>query len=144
MIKPTKLVGFIMQISKKSQYGLRAMIYLAKNFKKNEPISLKDVSKAENIPFNFLEKIFLRLEKANLIKAKKGARGGYFLAKKPNKITPGDIVAVLEEDLALVHCQGCPMARSCTSQDVWNEMKESISNALSLSTLADLVKKNKK
>lgn len=132
-----------MQMSKKSQYGLRAMIYLARNFKKDQPIPLKDVSKAENIPFDFLEKILLQLEKARLIKSKKGMKGGYFLAKKADKITPGDIISVLEENIEPVHCVGCPMAHSCTSQDVWDEVKESINSALNASTLAGLIKKKK-
>lgn len=131
-----------MKISKKAEYGLRAMIYLAKNPKKIIP--LKKIAKTEKVPFDFLEKIFSELEKAKLIKAKKGVTGGYFLAKPANKITPGDIVSVLEEDIAKNNCFGCPMANSCSSEDVWSEVQESLDRTLNKMTLAYLIKKKSK
>jgi len=129
-----------MKISKKSQYGLRAMVYLAKNSKKKEITPLKEISEKERIPFDFLEKIMGNLEQAGLVKAKKGVQGGYFLAKPAKKITPGDIVLILEEDITLVHCVGCPMAGSCTSEDVWSEAQQSLDNTLNAVSLADLIK----
>ena len=128
------------KISKKAQYGLRAMVFLAKNAAKKSPRSLKEISKKENIPFDFLEKIMSELEKAKLVKSKKGVQGGYSLAKPANKITPGNIVSVLEEDMTLVHCSGCPMAGSCTSENVWAEVQESLDSSLNAVTLADLIK----
>lgn len=133
-----------MQISKKSQYGLRAMVYLAKNSDSKNPCPLKEVSKKEDISFDFLEKIMGELEKAGLVKAKKGAGGGYFLAKPPKNITPGDIVMVLEENVEIVHCTGCPMAGGCTSEDVWDEVQQSLDNTLNAVTLADLIRKSNK
>jgi len=147
-IKPDKISRHYkeyMKVSKKSQYGLRAMVYLAKNSSPKTLCSIKKISKAEDIPFDFLEKIMGELERAGLVKAQKGVAGGYFLAKPAKKITPGDIVAILEEDMTLVHCAGCPMAGGCTSEDVWDEVQESLDNTLNAVTLADLIKKpNKK
>jgi len=60
-----------MKISKKSQYGLRAMVYLAKNFGKKKRLSLKEISEKENIPFDFLEKIMSQLEKVKLVLSSK-------------------------------------------------------------------------
>ncbi len=128
-----------MKISKKAQYGLRAMLYLAKNQKDKKVIPLKEIAKKERVPFDFLEKIFSQLEKAGLVGAKKGSQGGYFLAKPAKKITPGDIVAILEEDMTLVHCAGCPMAGGCTSEDVWGEVQQSLDNTLNAVTLEDLI-----
>ena len=99
-IKPTKFVGFYMKISKKSQYGLRAMVYLASLCLKKKPCPLKEVSKVEGIPFDFLEKIFSELQQEGLIKSRKEARGGYFLAKSPRKISVREILVVLENKLA--------------------------------------------
>ncbi|MBU4204910.1 Rrf2 family transcriptional regulator [Patescibacteria group bacterium] len=132
-----------MKISKKAQYGLRAMVHLARAQKEKKIIPLKEIAKKERAPFAFLEKIISQLEKAGLVKAKKGAYGGYFLAKPANKITPGDIVSILEEDMTLVHCAGCPMAGSCTSEDVWDEVQESLDNTLNAISLADLIKSKK-
>lgn len=136
-----------MKISKKVEYGLRAMLYLAKaqlsakNKKTIKPISLKEISKKEKISFDFLEKIFSQLEKANLVKSKKGSLGGYFLAKPANKITPGHIVIVLEETVAQAHCFGCPNAGGCTSENVWNEAQQSLDDSLNSITLAQIIKK---
>lgn len=128
-----------MKVSKKTEYGLKAMLYLAG--KDKEITSLKEIAKEERVPFDFLEKIVGELEKAGLVKAKKGARGGYSLAKPAEKITPGDIVMVLEENMAMLHCTGCPMAGTCSSEDVWSEAQQSLDNTLNAVTLADLIKK---
>ena len=130
-----------MKISKKSQYGLRAMLYLAKAQKEKKITPLKEIAEKERIPFDFLEKIFSKLEKAGLVKAKKGSQGGYFLAKPAEKITPGGIVSVLEENIEIVHCTGCPMAGQCTSEDVWGEVQDSLDSTLNSTTLANLIKK---
>ncbi len=143
-----------MKISKKTEYGLRAMVFLARQSlgvgglakgksKKGElsrPFSMREIADKTKIPFVFLTKIFSKLEKAGLIKAKTGMRGGYFLARPANKITTADVVSVLEEDLAVVHCSGCPMAGGCSSRDVWDEVKESINETMDKKTLADLIK----
>ncbi|MBU3934781.1 Rrf2 family transcriptional regulator [Patescibacteria group bacterium] len=133
-----------MQISKKSQYGLRAMICLARAQKEKKIVSLKEITRKEKVPFAFVEKIMGQLEKAKLVKAKKGVQGGYFLAKPADKITPGDIVLVLEENITLVHCAGCSMVGSCSSEDVWAEAQQSLDSTLNATTLADLIEPKKK
>ena len=130
-----------MRISKKSQYGLRAMVYLAKFASKEKPCSLKKISQAEDIPFDFLEKIMGELEQSGLVKAKKGAGGGYFLAKKPNKITPGEIIRILEETVVPVSCAGCMRARTCLTKGFWEDVGESLDSTFESITLADLIKK---
>jgi Rrf2 family protein len=129
-----------MKISKKAQYGLRAMVYLAKNSSKDNPHSLKEVSKKEEIPFDFLEKIIMELQGAGLTKAKKGVTGGYFLARSPKKITAGEIVRALE-DTVPVSCAGCQMIRNCSTKNVWEKVQNSVDSTLNSTTLADLIKK---
>lgn len=126
-----------MHISKKAQYGLRAMIHLAKNEKKI--ISLKEIAKAEKISADFLEKIIKNLQTAGLVKAKKGAFGGYYLARKPKNIYAGEVVEALE-DITPVKCVGCQMARMCSSKSIWDEVKESVNDTLYSKTLKDLIK----
>lgn len=129
-----------MKISKKAQYGLRAMIYLAKHSAKDKVCSLKEVSEKEKIPFDFLEKIIKDLQAIGLIKAKKGVLGGYYLSKKPEKIYVGQIIETLE-DIVPVECAGCQMARACSSKGMWDELKDSLSDTLYSKTLKDLIKK---
>jgi len=129
-----------MRISTKSQYGLRAMVYLARQKEKVSP--LKEISKKEGIPFDYLEKIFSKLEKSGLIKAKKGVGGGYFLIRKPKKIRIGQIIKALEGELVLVNCLRyfCPKEKKCLSKKFWQKLNNSINLTLNSITLEELIK----
>ena len=87
---------------------------------------------------DFLEKIISDLEKAKLVKSKRGVSGGYCLAKPANKITAGEIVGVLE-DIVPVSCAGCQMARVCSAKNFWNEVKDSLDSTLKSTKLSDLI-----
>jgi Rrf2 family protein len=130
-----------MRISTKSQYGLRAMIYLAKN--KSKICPLKEISKKEGIPFDYLEKIISKLEKIGLVKAKKGVQGGYFLAKKPSEIKIGKIIKALEREIFLVRCieNFCPKEKSCLAKNFWRRIQKVLVSALNSIALSDLIKK---
>jgi len=137
-----------MKISKKSQYGLRAMVYLANPRLKDKICPLKKISKEEEIPFDFLEKIISKLVKKGLVKTKKGFRGGYFLARRPEKITVGQIIRVLEGEIALVECISkdkffCPRERKCLTKNFWKKIQDVLSSALNSITLADLIRGKK-
>jgi Rrf2 family protein len=128
-----------MNISKKSQYGMRAMVCLAESYKKKEIVSLKEISQKEAIPFNFLEKIVSQLEKAKLVKGRKGVGGGYILTKSPAKITAKDIVGVLEDTLP-VNCALCGKKQKCASKNVWLKVDLAIEKALKSVKLSSLIK----
>ncbi len=132
-----------MQISKKSQYGLRAMVFLAKKMTRGVPqefFSLKDISEKEGIPFDFLEKIMSELEKNKLVRAKKGIQGGYVLSRSPEKITAKDIVEVLENTVA-VNCSLCGKSKKCLTRNVWRKIDTTMNRTLKSITLANLIKK---
>lgn len=129
-----------MRISKKTQYGLRAMIYLARQ--KNRICSLREIAKKEKIPFDYLEKIISKLEKSSLVKAKKGIEGGYFLVKGPEKIKISQIINALEGQTLLVSCLKyfCPMEKKCLAKNFWRKLNKAINSALNSITLANLIK----
>lgn len=135
-----------MKVSKETQYGLRAMVYLAKA--PDRIFSLKKISGSEGISSDFLEKIFSKLEKAKLVKAKKGIQGGYFLARESKKITAGEILRALEGTMAPVFCVAkekekkffCPKKRKCLTKNLWKKIQEILNSALDSITLADLIK----
>lgn len=131
----------MVKISKKAQYGLRAMVYLARASLKKEVSSLKKISQAEGISFDFLEKIISSLEKAGLLKSKKGVSGGYFLARSSKKISAGEIVEALEGKIAPVSCALCGKSKKCLSKNVWDEVRASLVSTLNSITLYDLLKK---
>ncbi len=127
-----------MKISKKTEYGLRAMVYLAKNQNK-KALSIREISNNEVMPFEFLGKIFADLEKAKLVKAKLGISGGYFLAKPAGKINVNDIMLALKEDQMLVDCAMCKKNKKCASKNVWNRLKITINKTLKKVTLNQLI-----
>ena len=136
-----------MRVSKKSQYGLRAMVYLASVFgEKNNIRSLKEISQKENISFDYLEKIISQLEKKGLVGAKRGIRGGYFLKRSPKKISVGEIISTLESTMSPVKClakekrYNCPRKKICRTVNVWKKVQEVLNSTLNSITLADLMK----
>jgi Rrf2 family cysteine metabolism transcriptional repressor len=146
ILNPTNIVGFYnMRFSTKSQYGLRAMVYLAKC--KNKICPLKEISQEEEVSFDYLEKIISKLEKAGLIKAKKGVQGGYSLAKIPKRIKLGEIIRVLEGEIAPVNCIAkekrfiCPRNKKCLTKSFWKKIQDSLNKILNSLTLEDLIYK---
>lgn len=117
------------------------MVYLACH--EDRIVSLKEISEKENIPFDYSEKIFSKLEKANLIETKRGATGGYFLARKANKIKIGEIVRALEEGFPSVKClygEECPQEEKCLTKSFWSKIYTSLNKSLDSMTLKDLIK----
>ncbi len=131
-----------MKISKKAQYGLRAMVFLAKKAKgsnqSQKAFSIREISNEEGMPFAFLSKIFADLERAGLVKAKHGMNGGYVLSKKPSQITAGQVVSFLE-NADIAGCKICSKARKCRTKSVWNRVEQVISSTLDKITLQNLV-----
>jgi Rrf2 family protein len=129
------------KLSTKTQYGLRAVIYLAVNGKRF--CSIKEISKAEGIPFDYLEKILSKLEKSGFIKSKKGVSGGYALARKPKAMGAGELVSVLEGGLALTKCSlgtaVCGRQGNCLAKKLWQKIQKAINQTLNSLTLADLL-----
>src|ERR1051326_205670 len=96
-----------MRLSKRGEYGLRAMIILAGTPHSNAPlpvVQIKEISEREKIPAKFLEQILLTLKNAGLLHSKMGVGGGYYLAKQPTEITLGQIFRVLDGPLAPIRC----------------------------------------
>lgn len=134
----------MLKISKKSQYGLRAMVQLAKNYKAKRILSAKTISEKEGIPFEFLEKIILQLEKAGLVKSKKGVQGGYVLSHPPKKISANDVVSILEnpptgEKKSMVNCTLCGRKSKCATKDVWVKLDIALNKTLEKITLKNLI-----
>ncbi len=124
-----------MKFSTKSTYGLRAMIRLAENWKK-ESLSLSVIAKSENISQKYLERIFARLKTAKLIESEKGAGGGYKLSRSPSKINILEIIDALEGKFAPFHCYTksgkvvCSTSCNCGVTLVLNRIQTGIEDSL--------------
>ncbi|PJE68814.1 transcriptional regulator [Candidatus Shapirobacteria bacterium CG10_big_fil_rev_8_21_14_0_10_38_14] len=125
-------------LSKKIDYGLELMIFLAKN--RNGLVSLREISKKRKLPFKYLEQVAIPLREAGLIEAKEGRAGGYFLAKNPGKISVAEIVEILEGPVKVGACFGCPQAAMCGQKDVWSEVGDKVRQTIEGKTLKDLIK----
>ena len=130
-----------MKISTKGRYALRMMIDIAENQKEGS-VSLKDISKRQDISLKYLEQIVGLLTRANFVKSRRGAGGGYVLTKSPEKYTVGDILRVTEGSLAPITCleteeNFCPRAESCKSVKFWQGFYDTINKYLDSAVLSD-------
>jgi len=136
-----------MKLSKRGEYGLRAMIDLATWESVTQVVQIKDIADREKIPARFLEQILLTLKNAGLLHSRKGIGGGYYLAKPPMEITLGHIVRVLDGPLAPIRCVsqmayescGCPDESTCGLRLTMLDVRNAITNVLDNTTLADVI-----
>ncbi len=107
-------------------------------------IALKDVAERQGVSKKYLEQIVPALSRADLLRANRGTRGGYMLAKNPAKCTVAEILQLTEGDFAPVSCVGsnpvvCPRGGDCPTLPVWQGLYDVINNYLSGITLQDII-----
>jgi Rrf2 family transcriptional regulator, iron-sulfur cluster assembly transcription factor len=136
----------MMKLSTRSRYGTRLMLDMAQHYE-DGPIHLANVAKRQGISVKYLEQIIIPLKKANYIRSVRGPKGGHVLARPPEEVTVGEIVALLEEGASLAACSYNPMAcdRSitCQTRSIWQEAAQAMFDKLNSITLADLLKTGK-
>ena len=129
-----------MVISSKRKYGLVALMDICL-YSRSEAVTLKSVSKRQDISERYLEQIFSILKKGGIINSKKGAQGGYFLARKPKDITVGEILNILEGYLKIVSPSEEKNDIECFMQKkIWNNINRQIETYFNSITLEELVK----
>ena len=137
-----------MKLSKKSDYAIRALIYLSMNYQKGA-VQIKEISAKERIPQKFLENILLTLRKAGVLNSKMGLRGGYELARSPDLITLGDVIRALDGTIAPVNCvsqmsyEPCSEELTCVIRGVMMDIRNAITDVLDTKTFADMCKRAK-
>lgn len=133
-----------MKVSTKGRYALKFMFDLALN-NNNSPISLKDVSTRQNVSVKYLEQIVPVLVNTGFITSTRGKSGGYALSKPACEYTVGNIVNLLEGDVAPAPCSssaGCPNSLNCIEKQVWDRVKVAVDNVLNSITLQDMLDGN--
>lgn len=139
-----------MRISTRGEYGLRALMELG--MEPENALSLRDIANRQQISLDYLEQIVPSLKAAGLIKAKRGAHGGYQLAKSPEDITAYDALVALEGVFNPMAClsssidesENCLASGSCAVQEVWSEMKLAVETVLKNKTLAQMIAQQKR
>lgn len=131
-----------MKISTKGRYALRLMLDLA-TYNTGKPVSIKDISKRQNISEKYLEQIISVLNKAGYTRSIRGAQGGYLLSKQPVDYTVGMILRLTEGDLSPVSCVNaegdCEKKESCVTVMIWEKLNAAVNDVVDNITLEDLV-----
>ncbi|MDQ2655665.1 MAG: Rrf2 family transcriptional regulator [Chloroflexota bacterium] len=137
-----------MKVSTRGEYGVRAMVALAKNHGQG-PMSISAMSKASSVPMPYLEQLIGPLRRAGLVESTRGARGGYRLTRSPEAVKVGDVYRVMEGPVAPMECvsediteQTCPLIDGCETRPVWLRMRDAIVETLDSTTLADLIRES--
>jgi Rrf2 family protein len=130
-----------MRISAKADYALRAALELAAA-PEDEPVKGERLAEAQDIPLQFLEHILLELKHARLIQARRGAKGGYWLARPAAEITLADVIRAVEGPLANIH-EYAPEELHYPGpaerlRDVWVAVRQGLRAVLENVTLADV------
>lgn len=140
-----------MKITYKGDYALKALLQLALQYNPegNGVMSITEISKLGDMPTKFLEQILLTLRRGGFVKAKRGVRGGFYLAKAPADITVGEVIRFIEGPTAPISCieeecyKGCKDIASCIFRNIWKEVNAAISVVVDTITFEELAKRYK-
>ena len=135
-----------MKLTKRGEYGLKALIDLAAQDDPQAATQIKDIAQRQQIPVKFLEQILLTLKNAGILRSRAGVGGGYYLAKEPGEITLGQVVRVLDGPLAPIPCVSQMAYERCVCEDeatcglrlTMLDVRNAIADILDRTTLADV------
>lgn len=134
-------------LTKKSKYGIKALIFLGKNYGK-EPVQIMKIATEEQIPKKFLEQILIELRNAGLLYSIKGAKGGYSLNKDPKDIRMTQVIRLLDGPIALLPCVSLNFYRKCDEciseeicgiRDTFAEVRDAMLQILNDTSIADMI-----
>ena len=133
-----------MKLTSKGRYAVMAMADLAIT-NHNQPISLSEISIRQGISISFLEQIFLKLKRNNLVQSSRGPSGGYLLTKLPEEIKLLSIIKAVDEKVKTVGCKkeskkGCNgRSVKCITHNLWDDLESHINNFFEKNTLKDII-----
>lgn len=130
-----------MRMSTKAQYAVRALVSLNLT-SDGAPVTIKAISEQEKISLNYLEQLFVKLRRGEIVHSVRGPGGGYVLARHPADITIDQIIDTVEEAIMPLSCMNddgsCSCGLECTTQAVWQGLGQQIRSFLASMTLEDL------
>jgi len=132
-----------MRLTTKGRYAVTAMLDLALNSAKG-PISLASISERQGISLSYLEQLFSKLRKKNLVCSIRGPGGGYQLSHKTTDINVAQIIDAVNESIDATSCGGtgdCQQGEFCLTHHLWTDLSDQIHNFLSDISLANLMQK---
>jgi len=136
-----------MKLNSRSRYAVMALADMA-SFDRQNPISLRDISLRQNISLVYLEQIFSKLKKNNIVKSVRGTNGGYILAKTPEQIKLLNIFSAVDEKVKTIQCRreskkGCNgRSTKCITHYLWDDLEMHINDFFEKKNLGDILKNN--
>jgi Rrf2 family iron-sulfur cluster assembly transcriptional regulator len=133
-----------MKLTSKGRYAVMAMADLAK-INTDRPTNLTDISLRQGISISFLEQIFLKLKRNNLVKSSRGPSGGYLLAQSPEEIKLSSIIKAVDEKVKTLGCKkeskkGCNgKSVKCITHNLWDDLENHINKFFENNTLNDIL-----
>lgn len=137
-----------MNVSSRCYYALRAIHALAEQAGP-EPMKIAEIAAKERIPIRFLEVILNQLKGGGFVQSRRGAEGGYRLARPAEELTVGEVMRYIDGPIAPVDCvsqsrpKGCEFPGGCAFYPFWNRVRQAISDVVDRTTFADLVRENR-
>ena len=136
-----------MRISAKGEYAAKAVLYLS--LKYPDVVTIHEVAKRHSIPVKYLEHILLALKKAGVLESRRGMRGGYTLARSPEKISIGEVLRVVDGkfsqssciEVDLRHPYTCPESETCGLRQVWQDVQGAVEKILFETTFDEVCKR---
>ncbi|NOY62647.1 MAG: Rrf2 family transcriptional regulator [Gammaproteobacteria bacterium] len=132
-----------MRLTTKGRYAVTAMLDLAIH-STERPTPLADISHRQGISLSYLEQLFTRLRKQELVKSTRGPGGGYRLSRSANEISVVSVLTAIDEKMDPRRCSGegdCQEGQECLTHVLWSDLSDQIYNFLSAISLGDLVNK---
>jgi len=136
-----------MKLNSRSRYAVMALADIA-SFNKQNPVSLRDISLRQNISLVYLEQIFSKLKKNNIVKSIRGTNGGYVLTKDPEQIKLSNIFSAVDEKVKTLKCKreskkGCNgKLTKCITHNLWDDLEMHINDFFDKKNLGDILKNN--
>jgi Rrf2 family iron-sulfur cluster assembly transcriptional regulator len=137
----SRLRDSIVQLTTRGRYAVTAMLDLATNAA-GAPLRLSDIADRQNISLSYLEQLFARLRRDELVIGVRGPGGGYRLGRGVNAISVADIIESVNERIDVTRCGGagdCDRGDTCLTHHLWSELSEDLQRFLQRITLADLI-----
>lgn len=129
-----------MKLTSKGRYAVTAMLDVAL-YGNDQPTPLSDIAERQNISLSYLEQLFSRLRRAELVESVRGPGGGYKLTRSANAISIGDIIHAVNESVDATRCRGqsnCNGGERCLTHNLWSDLSDRIASFLNDISLADL------
>jgi Rrf2 family transcriptional regulator, iron-sulfur cluster assembly transcription factor len=132
-----------MKMSTKGRYAVMAMIDIGEH-SQGKPVSLAEIADRQDISQEYLEQLFGKLRRANLVTSARGPGGGYMLARDAAEINISEVILAADETLNTTRCggdavPGCVKGQRCNSHDLWSSLGRQMMNFLDAITLEDVV-----